>query len=602
MVANSDFSKFLTSKLSSLAQNKIKQTGSLTFGSLTQAKNLVSVFQKATNNVEDIDYELITQALKEGNLDGIDDNATKGIASIVNELLAIEEIGEIADVSGNGKISAAELEEFVKGIAGADGDGKTITMEDINKLIQEVGVDLDKVAETAIKDALAEMETDEAEEEKAKEAEKAQASSTPASSSGGTVGGSSGGSSVGGYSGTSKTKTTDGAGAGESPEQIQQKIDAKNKEISEVESDAEAQIKEQEAAKEKAMKDAGVSEKEYEEYKKKEEEVEQKITEKEESITKKDDEIADHKSNIESNNNYIASIEVQIKDNESRKASITGDDADSKKAKIDGQIKNLQNKKAELENKNKEEEAKVKSAETEKQKLEQEKTKLEQEKAELLRKTLGGSKDFAKGIADSSSVKALTENIMSYDTKIQEIKADKASKVSELKGDIQSLQVELKDAQAREEREKFIKENKAVNGLGLTGEELVEVAKQMLQKYGSSTGLCATGVSRTFAMAYGLDLHGNGCDWDTNMDKLVEQGAFEEVTGDYATSADLAHAPAGAVVCWEATTGVGNGGAKYGHVTIADGNGGEISDHYAQSIYKSIGGRSDLYRVFVPVC
>lgn len=134
----------------------------------------------------------------------------------------------------------------------------------------------------------------------------------------------------------------------------------------------------------------------------------------------------------------------------------------------------------------------------------------------------------------------------------------------------------------------------------MTGEELVEVAKQMLAQYGESSGYCATGVSRTFQMAYGLSLHGNGCDWDSNMDNLVEQGAFKEVTGDYETSADLANLPAGAVVCWEATGG-SDGGAKYGHVCIADGNGGEISDHYQANIYKSIGGRSDQYRVYIPV-
>ena len=101
-------------------------------------------------------------------------------------------------------------------------------------------------------------------------------------------------------------------------------------------------------------------------------------------------------------------------------------------------------------------------------------------------------------------------------------------------------------------------------------------------------------------MAYGISLGGNGCDWDTNMDKLVEQGAFVEVTGDYASSADLANLPAGAVVCWEAT-GANTAAGKYGHVTIADGHGGEISDHYQEKIYKSVGGRSDTYRVYIPV-
>ncbi len=137
-------------------------------------------------------------------------------------------------------------------------------------------------------------------------------------------------------------------------------------------------------------------------------------------------------------------------------------------------------------------------------------------------------------------------------------------------------------------------------GWGKTGEELADTAKQMLSKYGETKNLCATGVSRTFEMAYGVSLHGNGCDWANNMDNLVSQGAFKEVTGEYASSADLANLPAGAVVCWEAT-GANTPAGKYGHVAIADGNGGEISDHYRSNIYKSVGGRSDTYRVYVPV-
>lgn len=133
------------------------------------------------------------------------------------------------------------------------------------------------------------------------------------------------------------------------------------------------------------------------------------------------------------------------------------------------------------------------------------------------------------------------------------------------------------------------------------GQRLVETAKQMLEEYGSSTGWCATGVSRTISMAYGIEMHGNGCDWDTNMEKLTQKGMFTEVTDDYPTAGDLSNLPAGAVVCWENTGGTNGGGAQYGHVTIADGNGGEISDHYQANIYKKIGGRSDQYRIFIPV-
>ncbi|MBQ3102622.1 MAG: hypothetical protein IJB79_00795 [Candidatus Gastranaerophilales bacterium] len=132
------------------------------------------------------------------------------------------------------------------------------------------------------------------------------------------------------------------------------------------------------------------------------------------------------------------------------------------------------------------------------------------------------------------------------------------------------------------------------------GEMLINTARRMLEQRGSTTGYCATGVHHTIKMAYGISMGGNGCDWDTNMEKLVEQGLFVEVTSEYPNASSLKEVKAGAVICWE-NTGVQDGsGGQYGHVTIADGQGGEISDHY-QSLILSVGGRSDLYRVFIPV-
>ncbi len=133
------------------------------------------------------------------------------------------------------------------------------------------------------------------------------------------------------------------------------------------------------------------------------------------------------------------------------------------------------------------------------------------------------------------------------------------------------------------------------------GEHLVDSAYAMLDQYGSSSGYCARGVSRTMFLAYGIEMGGHGYQWDSNMEQLVEQGLFVEVTGDYPTSADLTTLPAGAVVCWENTSNSGDGGKRYGHVCIADGKGGEISDHYQANIYQSVGGRSDQYRIFIPV-
>lgn len=166
------------------------------------------------------------------------------------------------------------------------------------------------------------------------------------------------------------------------------------------------------------------------------------------------------------------------------------------------------------------------------------------------------------------------------------------------------FEVKIRETEAPEQKIQNSPTKNTISGgkgsLGLTGEELVDVAKSMLNKYGSSHNYCATGVSRTFQMAYGLELHGNGCDWTANMDNLVSQGAFQEVTVNYPSSADLAKLPAGAVVTWD-STGIDTPAGKYGHVAIADGKGGEISDHYQAQIYKSVGGRNNTYHIYIPV-
>ena len=207
----------------------------------------------------------------------------------------------------------------------------------------------------------------------------------------------------------------------------------------------------------------------------------------------------------------------------------------------------------------------------------------------------------------------IAEYMKAYNDKKQEYNQYKIDAASYGRGLIQSSKAYINEinaaitaAQNKEDTEKYSFKAKNPNDpMSLYDEEkgqhLVDSAYEMLSRYGSSTGYCATGVSRTMSIAYGISMGGHGYQWDTNMDKLVEDGLFVEVTDNYPTSGDLSTLPAGAVVCWENTGGTNGGGAQYGHVCIADGKGGEISDHYQENIYKSVGGRSDQYRIFIPV-
>ncbi|MCR5261591.1 MAG: hypothetical protein K6C94_07100 [Candidatus Gastranaerophilales bacterium] len=605
MGISNDFSKYLMTKLQGLSAQNITKSGSLSFGSDSALKDYMSIFQQNGIDISSVDYNEIMEALNSGSLDGLSEES-QNIAALINELLSIEDFSKLADTSGDETVDSEELAAIISQIAGMDGNNAELTYEDINAMFDKMGIDLEGAAENAVKEALneaaeeakaeKEKEAEEKAAEAAKQAETAPAQSAPSAGGASPAGGGSA------PSGAGRTNSPSGKGDGktEAPktaEEIKQAIAEKEGEITTVENEADQKVNELEEKKQKALDSAGIPKEKMEEYKKQEAELNTKIQDKETAISDKDDQISDMQSTKSSNEDYIGSLDEQISQNEAAKGKISDSDEEgaSKQADIDSKISNLKQEKEAKQEENNKLQHDIEEAEKAKAELKSEKATLEKQKSELLDKVMNESR------IPGSEQEKVKETIKGYEEEITQVKNEKNEKVNGLKAEIKDLQVELKNAEAAEERAAFIQENKAQIGLGLTGEELVDVAKQMLEKYGSSSGYCATGVSRTFAMAYGLNLHGNGCDWDSNMDSLVEQGYFVEVTGDYATSADLANCPAGAVVCWENTGGHNGGGAQYGHVTIADGQGGEISDHYAANIYQSIGGGRTQYRVYLPV-
>lgn len=151
------------------------------------------------------------------------------------------------------------------------------------------------------------------------------------------------------------------------------------------------------------------------------------------------------------------------------------------------------------------------------------------------------------------------------------------------------------------------------NNLGYNSEKGTKVANKASSLHTNRKGnnKCATGVRQTFdALGYHAG-RGHGYQWD---DKMRKMDGYKEISTANLSKAELAdmlkHLPAGAVVCWEQQDQNGNGrldtaGEKYGHVTIADGNGGEISDHRSSSIYTSRinknGFSNNKCSIFIPV-
>ena len=577
-----DFSTFLKNTITRQGLNKYA------FGSLSQSAtdrlNNLSMFSSASaQDISGVDLKALLAAAEAADVDA--EGATgqqKALNDILKTFLEIEDVQKAADSDGDGKLSEAEAKEFLASIMGNDGDASTITMSDIDKAIEKMGIDLNEIANKAAEDVL--------EDKKAEEADSASPSSSGGSVSSGGVSGSSGPSS--GISKQDTQKTT-----AETVEELEAQLADEESLKASVQELIQEKIQEQDDIISEAMNEenSGFTPEAKEEYDDEKAKIDGDIKTKDTEIEGQKSIIQENEATMSSTKEAIGSLEEQKSSLESQLGSISDDDekAADKRADINSKISNIQ---GEIDTKQGEydraEEAK-KAAEDEKERLEGEKKTLETNRDRLMDEIIKKHKldvnpDVKKTIQDAQS-------------EIQKIRSDGQEAITECDNNIQDFKTKIAQAKEAEKTQATIKENEFKQGLGLTGEELVDVARQMLDKYGSSKGYCATGVSRTFQMAYGLSLSGNGCDWDSNMDKLVEQGAFVEVTSDYKTSDELSNLPAGAVVCWEASGNGSTGGAKYGHVTIADGKGGEISDHYAANIYKSIGGRSDLYRVYLPV-
>lgn len=577
-----DFSTFLKNTITRQGLNKYA------FGSLSQSAtdrlNNLSMFSSASaQDISGVDLKALLAAAEAADVDA--EGATgqqKALNDILKTFLEIEDVQKAADSDGDGKLSEAEAKEFLASIMGNDGDASTITMSDIDKAIEKMGIDLNEIANKAAEDVL--------EDKKAEAADSASPSSSGGSISSGGVSGSSSPSS--GISKQDTQKTT-----AKTVEELEAQLADEESLKASVQELIQEKIQEQDDIISEAMNEenSGFTPEAKEEYDGEKAKIDGDIKTKDTEIEGQKSIIQENEATMSSTKEAIGSLEEQKSSLESQLGSISDDDekAADKRADINSKISNIQ---GEIDTKQGEydraEEAK-KAAEDEKERLEGEKKTLETNRDRLMDEIIKKHKldvnpDVKKTIQDAQS-------------EIQKIRSDGQEAITECDNNIQDFKTKIAQAKEAEKTQATIKENEFKQGLGLTGEELVDVARQMLDRYGSSKGYCATGVSRTFQMAYGLSLSGNGCDWDSNMDKLVEQGAFVEVTSDYKTSDELSNLPAGAVVCWEASGNGSTGGAKYGHVTIADGKGGEISDHYAANIYKSIGGRSDLYRVYLPV-
>lgn len=527
------------------------------------------------------------------------------LTEMLNNLFEDNTVISALDTDNSGDLNKEEISTFLNSINSTDGDSSNISLEDILAGIEQVK----QQNNSDTTEATEETQTDEIEEVQPTEA-------ATASSSTGSTGSFSGGSSGSGSTSSGST-SSDGVQKKSLDNMTKEELNAER-------TTAESQLTEKQdilsslfdGSEENLQRMNEDMENLYntylEELKTVDEDMadqvdtlKQDIDAKQDEVDSKDQEIADQEgvvSDAETAYNNAVSNTQQL---ESSLSSLQSTDTSNME---DSQVAELNSKIAELE-------AKI----TESKQAEED-AKQAWDEAEETLNSLNEERDSLQGELDELNTQMteletqilelypqVAESLNAYNEAKELHDTYKSEAVSAIKSEIQTAQsyVNEIDTAINNLDNKEVEKEYSVNSGDLydaeEGENLVNYAKQMLAKYGSSSGYCATGVSRTFSMAYGIQMGGNGCDWDTNMEKLVQEGMFAEVTDNYASASDLSSLPAGAVVCWEATGGTSGGGAQYGHVTIADGNGGEISDHYVQNIYTNIGGRSDTYRVFIPV-
>ena len=529
------------------------------------------------------------------------EEGTEALTDLLNNLFQDESVISALDTDNSGELDKEEISSFIETINGADGDANNLTLDDILAGIEQI-------KEKAKEKETAEEET-EPETEEINQAQNVAASTgTPASSSGSFSGGSTGGSSIPSSSSNNSVqeKTLDNM----TREELNSELSTAESDLTEKQgalsalydgSDSNLQALNENM---ENLYDTYLEELETvdEEMAEQVDTLKQDIDSKQDEIDAKDQEIADQEgvvSNAEAAYNNTVSNTQQLKSSlSSLQSTDTSNMDDSQIAELNSKIAELQSKVTEAEQAEDDAKQAWDDAEDALDTLNEQRDSLQTELDNL-------NNDMTELEAEIvEKYPEIQESLNAYNEAKQEHDNYKSEAITSAKSEIESAQNyvnEINTAINNLDNKEIEKEYSMNQYDAEEGERLVDVAKQMLGRYGSSTGYCATGVSRTMSMAYGISMGGNGCDWDTNMDKLVAEGMFTEVTSDYPTSGDLSSLPAGAVVCWEATGGTNGGGAQYGHVTIADGNGGEISDHYASNIYTSVGGRSDTYRIFIPV-
>lgn len=513
-----NFNEYLLKRLGSIS-NADKSLSSLsTFGKF-DASNTSSIFSLAnTEELENVDYEKLLSDSDENSLTTGQD---KDLSTILKEFLQLEDVKKAADTDGDGELSVDEAQAYVNSIVGKDGDASSLSTQDIDKVIQELGIDLEDVAEQSIKEAVESLD-DEVIAEIGKE-DKAQDknidetnSFNPTSSVGGGAGRSSG---VGGnYGGSSASKANQKTGLDamslsqlesektKRESNLQEKQDAVNAVHSGENSNVKAAKEEMDKAKEAYEKALDADNNVPKELKTKQKENTKSIEKNQSNIDKNAIEINKKETAISSQENTVNSAKSELSSLQGSLSSLpspTGKDEDkdkdaeiaSKKASIQKQIESKEKEVDEQSKKLDEEKEALQKLNDKKAQLEEEKATLEKTKSDIqteIEKTCSSeTKEAMKAYNDA---KANVETV-----KQDELKTAKAE-LDEAKTSVKEVSDKITEVKNKEmEQENSVSTSNLPDGLFdkngsiLKGKE--DLVAKIADKYGIEPEFLASIIS-----------------------------------------------------------------------------------------------------------
>lgn len=501
-----DFNSYLIKRLSALS---VQKTAGKNDGYDTGAVANISIFSGASaQDLQSLDYSKLLSDISDKELnEGVTDQTQKSLNNILKSFIDLDEVKEAADVDGDGEVTEAELQDYISQIAGADGDAKTLTMDDINAVIDELGIDLESIAEKSMNEALKALEEEndakaiddleeEKETEKAKQAQQAQ--QAQGSGSTGSAGGNYGGSGVSGSSASSaanksnEPKTIDNMSLEElesekktRQSEMQEAQDAVNAIHSGENDQVKAAQEKADAAKEKYEKALKDDKNVPDELKNKQtqntksiEDNQKKIDDKEVAINNKESDISNQENTVSSHESSLASLESSL----SSLPSPTGKEEDKEK---DAQIaEKKQSIESQISAKKEELEAaktKLQEEKTALSKLNEEKGKLEVEKGQLEK----AKQDIQKEIEAKCS-KETKEAMTAYNEAKTNVETVKKSELSTATAALDKARTSVSEIEAKitEVKNKKTEKENSVNKFSFDFDEKMSAEqKAALEKF-----------------------------------------------------------------------------------------------------------------------